>query len=92
MKKERMSSEQKLSIVMAMFKAEESITQICHRFGISQAYAYKLKERALKGMLEGLKNPGKTSQEKMLQKEIKDLQRYIGKQAIVIEELKKTLE
>lgn len=90
MKARKWDSEEKLAIVMEGIKGQKSVAEICRTHQISQTLFYKWRDQFLEGGKKALTN-GKTS-DLIYQAEIEKLQKIIGKQAIVIDLLKKTDE
>ena len=84
----KLSTEEKMAVILEGLRHEKSVSQICGEHGISQAQYYKRRDRFLEGTKEGLGN-GKRSKVKQLKGKIEELEKVIGKQAIVIETLKK---
>ena len=87
----RISEETKLQAVMDMLECNGSHAEICTRFGISQTYLYRLKDKALDGMRAALGNNHKRdlSRTQQLDAELAEAKRFIGDQALAIEVLKK---
>jgi transposase-like protein len=87
----RISEETKLQAVMNMLEGNGSHAEICTRFGISQTYLYRLKDKALDGMKAALGNNHKRdlSRTQQLDAELAEAKRFIGDQALAIEVLKK---
>jgi len=87
----RISEETKLQAVMDMLEGNGSHAEICTRFGISQTYLYRLKDKALAGIKAGLGNNHKRdlSRTQQLDAELAEAKRFIGDQALAIEVLKK---
>ena len=83
---EKFTVEQKEQIVIESFTAA-SIAELCRRHGVSVAQFHRWKERFLEG---GRKGPGESSRGNECQKEIDDLKRLVGDQALVIDALKKS--
>ena len=77
--------EQKAQIVIESFTVT-NIAELCRRHGVSIAQFYLWKERFLKGGSNAL---GETSKGNEYQKEIDDLKRLVGDQALVIDAFKK---
>ncbi|QTA38498.1 IS3 family transposase [Thermosipho ferrireducens] len=84
----KLSTEEKMAIILEGLRREKSVSQICREHGISQAQYYKWRDRFLEGAKEGLEN-GKKSKVKQLEEKIEELEKVIGKQTIVIETFKK---
>ena len=84
------SMEEKMSVVMEMFKKDRPVTQVCKSYGISDAQAYKWRDEALEAIQERLS--GKKNGEegnKSSQGKIDRLLKVIGQQAYAIECQKK---
>ena len=86
------SDEQKLEIAVDLISAKLSHAEICRKWDISSTYAYKLKDRALEILREGIGRPtGKPNgQVERLRKRVGDLEQLAGDQALAIRYLKKT--
>ena len=82
---EKFTVEQKEQIVIESFTAT-NIAELCRRHGVSVAQFHRWKERFLEGGRGGL---GESSKGNEYQKEIDDLKRLVGDQALVIDALKK---
>ena len=78
--------EQKAQIVIESFTVT-NIAELCRRHGVSVAQFYRWKERFLKGGSNAL---GENSKGNEYQKEIDDLKRLVGDQALVIDAFKKS--
>ena len=87
MKKRNWTAEEKFIIVMEGLKEVKSIAEICREHQISQTLYYQWRDKFLESGKDGL--AGKKSQETAYKAEIKRLQNLVGKQAFVIETLKK---
>lgn len=87
----KFSEEQKYEIALELLSGTLSHGEICRKYGISSTYAYKLKDRALEILREGMGRPvGRTDPDgERLQKRIADLEQLAGDQALVIRTLKK---
>ena len=83
---ERFTVEQKFQIVMESFTVT-NIAELCRRHGVSVAQFHRWKERFLEGGRRGI---GESSKGNEYQREIDDLKRRIGDQALVIDALKKS--
>ena len=83
---ERFTFEQKEQIVIESFTAT-NIAELCRRHGVSVAQFHRWKERFLEGGRKGL---GESSRGNEYQKEIDDLKRLVGDQALAIDALKKS--
>ena len=82
---------QKLEIALEMLAGKQSAAEICRKYEISTTYAYKLKDRALAILREGIGRPsGKPDGEtERLQKKVADLEQLAGDQALAIRLFKK---
>lgn len=91
MGKKRISTESKLQAVMDLLSGNGSYAEICTRYGISQTYLYKLRDKALEGIQVSMSAGRKRdmSREQQLASELDEAKRFIGDQALVIEVLKK---
>ena len=83
---EKFSVEQKVQIVIESFNTT-NIAELCRRHGIFVAQFHRWKERFLEG---GSKALGESSRGNEYQKEIDDLKRLVGDQALAIDALKKS--
>jgi len=53
----KFTNEQKLEIALELFSGKISHAEICRKWDISSAYAYKLKDRALEILRKGIGRP-----------------------------------
>ena len=83
---EKVSVEQKEQIIIESFTAA-NITELCRRHGISVKQFYRWKDKFLAGGRKGL---AESSTGNEYQKEIDDLKRLVGDQALVIDAFKKS--
>jgi transposase len=83
---EKFTVEQKEQIVIESFTSV-NIAELCRRHGVSVAQFYRWKERFLEGERKGL---GESSRGNQYEKEIDDLKRLVGDQALAIDALKKS--
>jgi transposase-like protein len=88
----KFTDEQKLAIALDLIAGKLSQAEVCRTYDISAAYAYKLKDRALDILRQGVGRPvGKPDAEvEQLQKRVADLEQLAGDQALAIRLLKKT--
>ena len=63
MSKNRLSEENKMQAVMDLLSGKGSHSEVCARYGISQAYLYVLRDKALEGIKEAL---GLTREQRLL--------------------------
>lgn len=83
--------DEKKQIVLAGLKSEDSISELCRRWGVHQSQYYRWKSLFIEGGVEALKNNGKlTSKEVHLIREIEELKQIIGDLTIENRLLKKT--
>ena len=82
---EKFSVEQKVQIVIESFTST-NIAELCRRHGVSVAQFHRWKDRFLEG---GSRALGESSRGNEYQKEIDDLKRLVGDQALVIDAFKK---
>jgi transposase-like protein len=87
----KFTDEQKLEIALDLLAGKLSHAEICRKYDISSTYAYKLKDRALEILRNGVGKPaGKPSNEvDALKKKVSDLEELAGDQALAIRMLKK---
>jgi transposase-like protein len=87
----KFTDEQKLEIALEMLAGKLSHAEICRKYEISTTYAYKLKDRAMTILREGMGRPaGKPDAEvEGLQKKVADLEQLAGDQALAIRLFKK---
>ena len=91
MPKNKLSDENKYNAVMDLLEGRGSTSEICTRFGISQTYLYKLRDRASEAIKASIKAGfgKKSTEEGRLSHELEKAKQFIGDQALVIAELKK---
>ena len=87
----KFTDEQKLEIALELLSGKVSQSEVCRKYDISTTYAYKLKDRALALLREGLGRPAGKPDAKVdrLQKKVADLEQLAGDQALAIRYLKK---
>ena len=88
----KFSDEQKLEIALELVAGKQSHAEVCRKYDISSTYAYKLKDRALEVLRQGIgRPPGRPdTRTQELAKRVEDLERLAGDQALAIRALKKT--
>jgi len=88
----KFTDEQKLQIALDLLAGKLSHAEVCRKYDISSTYAYKLKDRALDVLRDGIGRPaGKPdAQGEALRKRVADLEQLAGDQALAIRYLKKT--
>jgi transposase-like protein len=87
----KFTDEQKMEIALEMLSSKISVAEICRKWDIGNTYAYKLKDRAMELLRNGIGKPvGRSSGEvDRLQKKVADLEQLAGDQALAIRYLKK---
>jgi transposase-like protein len=88
----KFTDEQKLQIALDLLAGKLSHAEVCRKYDISSTYAYKLKDRALDILREGIGRPAGRDDAKTerLAKRVADLEQLAGDQALAIRYLKKT--
>lgn len=88
----KFTDEQKYEIALDLVSGKFSHSEICRKWGISSTYAYKLKDRALEVMREGIVRPvGRPdARTASLERRVQELEQLAGDQALAIRLLKKT--
>ena len=88
----KFTDEQKFQIALDLLAGKLSHAEVCRKYDISATYAYKVKDRALDILRQGIGRPaGKPDvQVEGLQKRVADLEQLAGDQALAIRILKKT--
>lgn len=88
----KFTDEQKFEIALDLISGTLLHAEICRKWDISSTYAYKLKDRALEILRQGIGRPaGKPDAgTERLQKKVADLEQLAGDQALAIRALKKT--
>lgn len=76
---------------MDLLHGKGSLTEICNRYGLSQTYLYKFRDRALQAVSEAVKNKQKRprTREERLEHELVKAKQLLGDQAIAIQAFKK---
>ncbi len=85
------TDEQKMEIAMDLISGKMSHAEICRKWDISSTYAYKLKDRALDILRDGMGRPAGKGDPKVsqLERKVADLEQLAGDQALAIRYLKK---
>ena len=91
MAKKRLSEADKYRAVMDLLTGNGTLAEICSRYGISQTYLYKLRDKAQEAIKQSVGGSSKrsVSREERLEMELAKAKQFIGDQALVIEVLKK---
>jgi len=89
----KLSDDQKYQAVMDLLQGTGSLSDICNRYGISQTYLYKLRDRAIAAVAESVKNKQDRprTREERLDSELSKAKQLIGDQAMAIQLFKKKL-
>jgi len=92
-KPSKLTNEQKMEIVLDLLSGKLSHSEVCRKYEISATYGYKLKDRGLEVLRQGIgRPPGKPDAEvESLRKRVSDLEQLAGDQALAIRALKKTM-
>ena len=87
----KFTDEQKLEIALELLVGKMSAAEICRKWDISSTYAYKLKDRALEILRQGIGRPAGRPlvEQERLRKKVADLEQLAGDQALAIRYLKK---
>lgn len=87
----KFSDEQKLQIALDLLSGKLSHSEICRKYEISSTYAYKLKDRALDILRDGIGRPAGRGdgESERLRRRVADLEQLAGDQALAIRYLKK---
>ncbi len=87
----KFTDEQKQEIALELISGKALLSEVCRKYGISSTYAYKLKDRALDLLRQGIGRPtGRPNSEvEHLRKRVADLEELAGDQALAIRLLKK---
>jgi transposase-like protein len=88
----KFTDEQKYEIALDLVSGKLSHAEICRKWGISSTYAYKLKDRALEVLRQGIVKPvGRPdAKTESLEHRVRELEQLAGDQALAIRLLKKT--
>ena len=87
----KFTDEEKLEIALELISGKASLSEVCRKYDISSTYAYKLKDRAMEVLRQGIGRPaGRPDPETdRLRKRVADLEELAGDQALAIRLLKK---
>lgn len=89
--KAQRSLEEKLQIVLAGLKGQESITELCRRHSLSETTFYHWQKLFLEGGKEALANgrPAKSSRERQLEQENEELKPPVAELELKLRVFKK---
>ena len=85
------TAEEKLHVVFAMFKGEETVTEICHRHQVSATQAYRWRDQFLEGGKKALRDGRMKKGRDPVVEENRRLRELVGSQALIIEAQKKLM-
>lgn len=90
-KEAKFSDEQKVEIALELLSGKLSHAEVCRKYGISSTYAYKIKDKAIELLRQGIGHPlaKGDGQVEQLNKRIEQLEQLAGDQALAIRALKK---
>lgn len=94
-RRKHFSAEEKLSIVQASYEVGNTIAKVSRKYDVGASTLVKWRRNALKGSLMGVKDDDvgiSGTEAKKLKKEIKQLQRLLGKKSLQIEILQEAIE
>ena len=82
----KFTEEQKVEIALDLLSGKLSHAEVCRKYGISSTYAYKVKDRAIELLRQGIGRPvGRVDAgTEHLQKRITELEQLAGDQALAI--------
>ena len=91
MPRKKLSDEDKFNAVMDLLEGRGTLSEICTRYGISQTYLYKLRDKTTEAIKTSIKGGfgRKSTEEGRLNVELEKAKQFIGDQALLIEVLKK---
>ena len=89
----KFTDEQKYEIALDLIAGKLSHAEVCRKWQISSTYAYKLRDRALDLLRDGMGRPAGKPDAKTdaLEKRVGDLEQLAGDQALVIRAFKKNI-
>ena len=86
--KSNRTKEEKARIVMDALSNSSSMAEICRKYNVTSSAFYKWRDAFIAGGTDSLE-PGKSSKEMQLQREIDNLKNIIGELTVANETLKK---
>lgn len=89
--KNKLSMEDKMTIILACIKGKEPISTLARRYDISETAIYRWKDQFLEGGRKGLIHNKKDNRVLHLEKELLERDRIIGELSVANKILKKTL-
>jgi transposase len=85
------SDEEKLSVVLALLKGEQTAVEICRQYQISTTQAYRWRDLFLAGGKQALGDGRTKARRDPLVDENRRLKELVGQQALIIDAQKKIL-
>lgn len=85
------TTEEKLAIVIEGLKGGITVSDLCRKYGLSQAVYYKWRDKFLEGGKKGLMNSSELSLVNPDKSKLEEYEKVIGRQTIEIQILKKNL-
>lgn len=87
----KFTDEQKFEITLELISGKLSHAEVCRKYEISSTYAYKLKDRALDALRQGIARPVAKGDPQVdrLRRRVADLEQLAGDQALAIRLIKK---
>ena len=85
------TAEEKLAIVLEGLKGGITVSDLCRKYGLSQAVYYKWRDKFLDGGKKGLMNSSELSLVNPDKSKLEEYEKVIGRQTIEIQILKKNL-
>lgn len=89
-KRRSWTADEKMEIVLAGLKEENTVAEICRRHDIHQSQYYKWRDIFLERGREGLEGRSENQKVKKLRKELDDYKKMVGELKMQNEILKKT--
>jgi len=86
----KFTPKQKLEIVLEGLRGENSITEVCRKYGITSGMYYKWRDLLLRKGEEIFANHGSFAPERFYIEKIREMERVIGRLTLEKEILKKT--
>ena len=83
------TGEEKFNIIMESLNSNETIAEICRKYNIAPSLFYKWKEEFFEGAKQRLSG---NKPDISLEREVHELKRLVGDQAMAIETFKKNLK
>ena len=80
---------EKLQAVLPVIRSEVSLSEQARRLKVSEGLLYRWRDQANQALLEAFSSTGPSGHERELEDRVADLERLCGKQAVMIDVLKK---